>query len=79
MRTPIPLDWLKIFSFKFFMLYLRQSTFYYNIKMMNLYDKILAEGKVKKLVLIAVCNKLIKQSYAIAKSGLPYDPNYVAK
>ena len=44
-----------------------------------LYQRIIAKGKSKKLALIAVCNKLIKQSFAIAKSGLPYDPNYVSK
>ena len=42
-----------------------------------LFDRIVAKGKSKKLALIAVCNKLIKQGFAIAKSGLPYDPNYV--
>ena len=42
-----------------------------------LFDRIVAKGKSKKLALIAVCNKLIKQAFAIAKSGLPYDPNYV--
>lgn len=41
-----------------------------------LFDRIVAKGKSKKLALIAVCNKLIKQAFAIAKSGLPYDPNY---
>jgi transposase len=41
-----------------------------------LFDRIVAKGKSRKLALIAVCNKLIKQAYAIAKSGLPYDPNY---
>lgn len=41
-----------------------------------LYDRIVAKGKSKKLALIAVCNKLIKQAFAIAKSGLQYDPNY---
>lgn len=41
-----------------------------------LYDRIVAKGKSKKLALIAVCNKLIKQAFAIAKSGLSYDPNY---
>jgi len=29
-----------------------------------------------KLALIAVCNKLLKQAFAIAKSGLTYDNNY---
>ena len=41
-----------------------------------LYDRIVAKGKSKKLALIAVCNKLIKQAFAIAKSGLPYDSYY---
>ena len=42
----------------------------------ELYDRIVAKGKSKKLALIAVCNKLLKQAFAIVKSGLPYDTNY---
>jgi transposase len=34
------------------------------------------KGKSKKLALIAVCNKLLKQAFAIAKSGLIYDGEY---
>ena len=41
-----------------------------------LYERIIAKGKSKKLALIAVCNKLLSQAYAIAKSGLIYDENY---
>lgn len=41
-----------------------------------LYERIIAKGKSKKLALVAVCNKLIKQSFAIAKRGLPYDAEY---
>lgn len=41
-----------------------------------LYQRIVNKGKSKKLALIAVCNKLIKQAFAISKSGLAYDPNY---
>ncbi len=41
-----------------------------------LYDRIVAKGKSKKLALIAVCNKLLKQAFAIAKSGLIYDETY---
>lgn len=41
-----------------------------------LYERIVAKGKSKKLALIAVCNKLLKQAFAIAKSGLKYDVNY---
>ena len=42
----------------------------------RLYDRIVAKGKSKKLALIAVCNKLLKQSFGIVTSGIPYDPNY---
>jgi transposase len=44
-----------------------------------LFDRIVAKGKSKKLALIAVANKLLKQAFAIAKSGLPYDENFVSK
>jgi transposase len=43
-----------------------------------LYDRIVNKGKSKKLALIAVANKLLKQSFAIAKSGRPYDETYVS-
>jgi len=42
----------------------------------EIYHRITAKGKSKKLALIAVANKLLKQSLAIAKSGLYYDENY---
>jgi len=42
----------------------------------DLYKRIVAKGKSKKLALIAVCNKLLKQAFAIAKSGLIYDDTY---
>ena len=42
----------------------------------EIYQRITAKGKSKKLALIAVANKLLKQSLAIAKSGLYYDENY---
>jgi len=41
-----------------------------------IYDRIVAKGKSKKLALMAVCNKLLKQAFAVAKSGLAYDGNY---
>ena len=41
-----------------------------------MYDRIVAKGKSKKLALIAICNKLLKQAFAIAKSGLMYDETY---
>jgi len=48
----------------------------YNKACKALYDRIVAKGKSKKLALIAVCNKLLKQAFAIAKSGLVYDQDY---
>lgn len=48
----------------------------YNAACKALYDRIVAKGKSKKLALIAVCNKLLKQAFAIVKSGLPYDENF---
>jgi len=48
----------------------------YNQACKALYDRIVAKGKSKKLALIAVCNKLLKQAFAIAKSRIPYDQNY---
>ena len=51
----------------------------YNKACKAIYDRIVAKGKSKKLALIAVCNKLLKQAFAIVKSGLPYDENFVSK
>ena len=48
----------------------------YNKACRELYERIVAKGKSKKLALIAVCNKLLKQAFAIAKSGLTYDDSY---
>ena len=48
----------------------------YNKACREIYDRIVAKGKSKKLALIAVCNKLLKQAFAIAKSGLIYDDSY---
>ncbi len=44
----------------------------------ELYERIVSKGKSKKLALIAVANKLLKQCFAIAKSGLPYDEQFVS-
>ena len=49
---------------------------YNNPQCKALYDRIVAKGKSKKLALIAVTNKLIKQAFSIAKSGIKYSPEY---
>jgi transposase len=45
----------------------------------EIYERIVGKGKSKKLALIAVSNKLLKQAFAIAKSGRAYDENFVSK
>ncbi|GAA4105824.1 IS110 family transposase [Mucilaginibacter panaciglaebae] len=42
----------------------------------DLYGRLLARGKAKKLALIAVANKLIKQAFAIATQKTKYNENY---
>lgn len=51
----------------------------YNAACKALFDRLVAKGKSKKLALIAVANKLLKQVFAIAKSGVAFDKNYVSK
>ena len=41
-----------------------------------LYDRLVAKGKNKKLAIIAVCNKLLKQVFAVVKSGVLYSDTY---
>ena len=48
----------------------------YNKSCKALYDRIVAKGKSKKLALIAVCNKLLKQDFSIVKNRIPYDDNF---
>lgn len=42
----------------------------------ELYTRMVSNGKSKKVALIAVANKLLKQSLAIAKSGTTYNEEY---
>lgn len=44
-----------------------------------LYDRLVANGKNGKLALIAVCNKLLKQAFAIITSGVPYQADFSRK
>jgi transposase len=41
-----------------------------------LYERLRAKGKTGKQALIAVCNKLLKQVFAVMKSGGLYPPHY---
>jgi len=44
-----------------------------------MYELMIVKGKSKKMALIEVSNKLLKQAFEIAKSGRPYDENYVSR
>ena len=48
----------------------------YNKACRELYERLIAKGKAKKLALIAVANKLLKQAFAIAKSKQSYSSTY---
>ena len=41
-----------------------------------LYDRMVAKGKNKKLAIIAVCNKLLKQVFGVVKSEILYQDDY---
>ncbi len=51
----------------------------YNPDCKRLYQRLLSQGKPKKVALVAVANKLLRQAFAVIKSGIPYDPYYLEK
>jgi len=54
------------------------SAYKHNKGCRELYERIVNKGKSKKLAMLAVSNKLLKQAFAIAKSGIPYDETFVS-
>jgi transposase len=52
------------------------TAFKHNKACKAIFERITNQGKSRKLALIAVCNKLLKQAFAIAKSGVEYNENY---
>lgn len=51
----------------------------FNAQCRLLYERLVARGKPKKVALIAVANKLLRQAFAILKTGVPYDPHYLER
>ncbi len=47
-----------------------------NVACKQLYERLVAKGKNKKLALIAVCNKLLKQVFAVVYKQTLFDNNY---
>ena len=45
----------------------------------ELYERLLKQGKQKKLALIAVANKLLKQAFSIIKNKTTYDENFLSE
>ena len=44
-----------------------------------LFDRLVAKGKNKKLAVIAVANKLLKQVFGVVKNECLFDRNYYGK
>lgn len=58
-------------------LYMRSlSAIKHNGACKELYERLKAKGKRSKVALIAVCNKLLKQAFAIATKGTLYQADY---
>jgi transposase len=55
------------------------SAIKYNKACKDLYERLKAKGKRGKVALIAVCNKLLKQAFAIATKLQIYQSEYVSK
>jgi transposase len=47
-----------------------------NVACKALYERLRTKGKTGKQALIAVCNKLLKQVFAVVKNNTLYQPNY---
>lgn len=45
----------------------------------ELYQRLVDQGKPKRLALIAVANKLLKQTFAVATKGMFYEENFLLK
>lgn len=43
----------------------------------DLYERLIARGKAKKVALIAVANKLLRQAFAVARSNQKYNENFI--
>lgn len=48
----------------------------HNPQCKEFYERLLSQGKAKKLALIAVCNKLLRICFGVVKSRIKYQPDY---
>ena len=49
-----------------------------NLKCVEMYDRLHEKGKPERVIKIAIVNKLLKQVFAIAKSGKIYNENHIS-
>lgn len=56
-----------------------QSARKYNRTCRRLYERLIERGKARKVALVAVANKLVKQVFAVVKSQTPFDDDYQKK
>jgi transposase len=55
------------------------SAKHHNKACVEMYNRLKEKGKPEKVIKVAIANKLIKQAFAIAKSGLHYNENFQSK
>jgi len=48
----------------------------WNKTAVEMYERLNAKGKPERVIKVAIANKLIKQAFAVVKSGKPFDQNY---
>ncbi len=53
------------------------SAICYNELVRPMYLRMCEKGKHKKVILVAIMNKLVRQMFAVLKSRKPYDPNFI--
>ena len=51
----------------------------YNKQAIEMYERLKLKGKPERVIKVAIANKLIKQAFAIVKSGKKYDEDYISK
>mgnify|MGYP001168840484 CR=1 FL=1 len=51
----------------------------YNQPCKELYERLRSRGKCHKVAMLAVCNKMLRQVFAVVKSGVPFDNEYHLK
>jgi hypothetical protein len=65
-------SWNKIFQFFGYNL---RGHYRFNKYCRELYERLVSKGKAKKLALVAVAHKLLRQAYGVLKNKRPFDEN----